>query len=504
MPRLNPLPSDFAEIPDWLSISIPNWTEGCSIDDPLNISITEPADWLNLYTSDLKEADKFGEGNAVAAGRGCDAAAHAWRSLPAQKRYRYELSDAAFRAVYCVREYGTEKDDIRNLAKRPRVITPDDIHASRIVIHSALRAELWKLAKKKRLRNYTADWTIIKLIIRDHMTMRDVAIKVGLEKTGSTVTQIFNDAVAAIVESIGTFSTDLSVPRKEWSRPRLREQNAPFVKYTQSAWYADRPAPRIINKGFSLWPKARRLTPGQIDEKDRLIAKFLSDGGEPTQCRPGRAFYYKGILGSGRHAIYVSDVPVELSGSNNRIDFYIDDAPVARVITVPAMPRGIWTGNIPTAAQVIGHSWTSKQEGKPHKIKSRPFTDFYVWESKQSGRLYVRDCGRNYPRNGVTHPLEKLVVFNWYFPLREREARRRMKQGRPSSVSWGLTDQQYELIKSQAADRLASKKGQPAGPASTVDDDDAEPADGVMDVAKWFEQEEAKAERGFLAEDPPF
>ena len=275
MPRLESAPFRFRrDSPDWLSISIPNWTEGCSIDDPLNISITEPADWLNLYTSDLKEADKFGEGNAVAAGRGCDAAAHAWRSLPAQKRYRYELSDAAFRAVYCVREYGTEKDDIRNLAKRPRVITPDDIHASRIVIHSALRAELWKLAKKKRLRNYTADWTI-KLIIRDHMTMRDVAIKVGLEKTGSTVTQIFNDAVAAIVESIGTFSRFVGTQEGVVAAKIKRAKRSFCEIYSVRLATADT-GPHCASsiKAFPYWPKARRLILARLMKRIALSPNF--------------------------------------------------------------------------------------------------------------------------------------------------------------------------------------------------------------------------------------
>ena len=507
------------QLPNWLPIvrkgcgEIPYWR--------FNVSLSEPADWFNLLIAEMREADsyddKYGRGNVAAV----------WRSLPeprwagpqgyrlafkvdrlaipyADEQYRYELSDEAFRAVYCVRDYGVEKDDIRKLAKRPRVITPDDVHAARIVIAGAQTPLLWKFAKKKRLRICTSDWDIVKLIICDHMTVRDVALKVGLEKSGSTVSQIFNDAISAIVERVGSFCTDLSVPRKDWSRPRLLEQNAPFMRYTQSAWYAGRTAPRIINKN-ALWPAyTPPLRDSQIPEKGRLVAEYFEGGGKITQCRPGRAFYYKGILGSGHHTIYVGDEPVELSGSHNRIDFYVDDKPVARVITVPAMPCGVWTGNIPTAAQVIGRSWPSKPEGKPHKIKSHPFVNFYVYVRGE--RLYVRDCGRNYPRNGVSHPLEKLVILDWYDPLREQELKRRLKLGQASSVRWGLTDQQYELIKAQAADRLASQRKQPATPGDIINDDDDESTDksDVMDVAERFEQEEAKTERGFLAEDPPY
>ena len=250
-------------------------------------------DWFNLAIADCKSADMACHGATPP--RGSDmtpkayaaatsgarkripgtnrSAAHFLRSLPdprwvgpprerlafglgdlnipqLDERYRFELTDDAFRAVY-------QLDGC--------VVVEDEVHAARLVVSHANVVLLKALANKARWRSPVVDWSVIKLILA-HVPLRDAAAALGLDKSGSNLSRRFDNAIAAIAESVGDFSLDMASPDLEPVPPRLKPQiEYPTWYNWYEGWNEKRPVPVV--RDFQIWPKIRvRLN---TDRRDR-------------------------------------------------------------------------------------------------------------------------------------------------------------------------------------------------------------------------------------------
>jgi hypothetical protein len=500
-----------------------------------------PLDWYNLLLSDFKSADKAGTAPTPKRNSNMtEAAFHAatrteGRRIPAKdwalknflkmvpepgligpkhnklayrldwlgrpcldERYRYELGDAAFRAVYARRS--------------PRIISPADVDAARVVIHHALGALTGRLANKERLRSYRADWTIIKLILAEHLPHRVVAARLDMDRSGSGVSGRFTAAMADIAKSVGQFDLDIPAPRLPWSRPSLTPQNEGGVCYTHYEGYGGkrRPAPVVLRDATRRWPlpspthiaetvratdwlsvvssPPRCLSPPAIQEaeKDRLVTDWLR-GAVTTQHRPGRALHYAGEI-------------YRIIG--RRTYFVVDDACTAIVTTIPAEPRP-WYGRVPALSLLSYLRGEQSWKSKPHKripAKLVPVNCYY-FAPRGSKELAPRDCGNAYPCwLQPDRPFE--VIFSWYDAWRELFINPRLRPAdwyaaavkrysarrRKPRVRYGLTDYQYELIKYQAAERLA--RGDRARARAAVDHDEPDIIDAVEEIERDAQQRE--------------
>ena len=148
------------------------------------------------------------------------------------ERYRYELTDDAFRALYQFRDC-------------QHVLTEDAVHAARLVTSHANMVLLNKLATKPRQRSAVVDWSIVQQILA-HVPLRDAAVALGLDKSGSNLSRRFNNAIAAIAESVGNFRLDMALPEPVQVAPRLKPQIEYPVCYTWvEGWNEKRPVPGV-------------------------------------------------------------------------------------------------------------------------------------------------------------------------------------------------------------------------------------------------------------------
>jgi len=115
--------------------------------------------------------------------------------------------------------------DLIRHAKQQHRIDPDDIHAARLVIDYWNRVLLVRLSRRQRLRAYFSDWTLAKYVLLEHQTVREVATRLGLDPSGSTVARRLAAAVASVAASVGPFE-------KNSRRPGLKSQTQDFVAYT--------------------------------------------------------------------------------------------------------------------------------------------------------------------------------------------------------------------------------------------------------------------------------
>jgi hypothetical protein len=114
----------------------------------------------------------------------------------------------------------------RFLPPKWRRLTKDDITAARIVIANS-NSILYRDLKKKRRWHYDddglhqPDWIIIRLMLRDRLTAREIAARLGLDDTGSGVIKRFKAAIAQISDIVG--------PLPKSTREEVAEKvNVPF------------------------------------------------------------------------------------------------------------------------------------------------------------------------------------------------------------------------------------------------------------------------------------
>ena len=94
----------------------------------------------------------------------------------------------------------------RQFRYRPRlVIGRDDTDAARLVVTRAATVLTLAAIRKKRWRamigdDFLADWTIIKRVLVQHQSIRDLAQELGLDKSGSGLSYRFREAIKAIAE----------------------------------------------------------------------------------------------------------------------------------------------------------------------------------------------------------------------------------------------------------------------------------------------------------------
>jgi hypothetical protein len=95
----------------------------------------------------------------------------------------------------------------RFLPPKWRRTKKDDVTAARIVIANSISILHLALKKKKRWHYdadglHTSDWSIIETILRDRLTVRDVAGLLGLDRSGSDITRRFKAALDTISEVV--------------------------------------------------------------------------------------------------------------------------------------------------------------------------------------------------------------------------------------------------------------------------------------------------------------
>jgi hypothetical protein len=108
----------------------------------------------------------------------------------------------------------------RGVFRRPRVLTPDDIHAARLVLHHALTILIGDMARRERWRSYVADWHIIEMVLAQHLTTRDIAQIVGLAH--SVVARRYRAAIAAISQAAPSLKSQKTKSCIRVERPRRK------------------------------------------------------------------------------------------------------------------------------------------------------------------------------------------------------------------------------------------------------------------------------------------
>jgi hypothetical protein len=159
--------------------------------------------------------------------RKCDEFMRVWRGASPTK----SASDAIMVTTDVGRELLRDIHPDRELLKRflpPkfRKITKDDVTAARLVI--ANTSSILYFAQRDRQRWHydedgtaKTDETIIRLLLRDRLTAREVAARLGLDDTGSGVIKRFKAAIAQISDVVG--------PLPKSTREEVAEKvNVPF------------------------------------------------------------------------------------------------------------------------------------------------------------------------------------------------------------------------------------------------------------------------------------
>jgi hypothetical protein len=200
---------------------------------------------------------------------------------------------------------------VERLQPLRRSIRRDDQDAARFVIHHAQRVLVGAIASKPRWRaatpasNYLADWSIIKAVLDDGLSIRDVAEQLGLHHAG--IAKRFSEAIAAITDSLG---------QVQWS---LNRQNGKFVRGVERH---DKPAfrlgsvpPPLPVSGDETWliDEARhylgaiRVPPGCAAdypaEKPRARAKLVRWHPDDNEDEDGITRHEPGLWTEGRHTV---------------------------------------------------------------------------------------------------------------------------------------------------------------------------------------------------------
>jgi hypothetical protein len=192
----------------------------------------------------------------------------------------------------------------RLLPPKWRRSTKDDTIAARIVIANSI--SILHLAQKKKRRwhydddgLHTTDWSIIEAILRDRLTVRDVAGLLGLDRSGSDITRRFKAALDTISEVVDP--QKILIPAKRGVGPNIERRKAgevsrPIFDACQRAAALaelDRAARKVRPPISHVWPSAKvpRWSGGwfNVEAHNRaprlfiLICKYQSRGWWTTE-----------------------------------------------------------------------------------------------------------------------------------------------------------------------------------------------------------------------------
>jgi hypothetical protein len=266
---LNPPRDAFARMYSWVD-DLPGW---CDRTEPVATAL-QAAEWVRIIYGELEHWRAAEQNHLEAAFEAADkAASGAPKLILAQlsgklKLYHHPISERAKSAL-------SEINDV----ERPRYLSPDDIQASKLLVDWWNKALLIRLARRPRLRSFVSDWSLLKYALLERMSMRAVAERVGLDRSGSGVASRIAEAIAAVAETAGEFPLDFPAPRLEWSKPRLlTPQTEKVACYTI-----------IRRKNFEPKLLTAKRAPFQPGTDDRLlIAEHLKTIGV-TRLPPGIA-----------------------------------------------------------------------------------------------------------------------------------------------------------------------------------------------------------------------
>ena len=192
----------------------------------------------------------------------------------------------------------------RFLPPKWKRLTKDDVTAARIVIANV--SSILYLAQKDRQRwHYDADGiaktdeTIIRTLLRDRLTVREVAARLGLDRSGSSVTARFKAALATISEVVDPLG--ILIPAKPGVQPSIERRKScevlrPVFDAAQRARALeelDKAARKVRPEISHYWPspKVARWSTGwlNVEAHNRmprlfiLICKYQSRGWWTTE-----------------------------------------------------------------------------------------------------------------------------------------------------------------------------------------------------------------------------
>jgi hypothetical protein len=192
-------------------------------DEPVAVAL-QAAEWIRIVYAELEEWRTGADAHEAHATEN-----HKFDRVAAElsgelEPHHHRISARAKSALFAIRDHNAPPTRKKLVALQPRYLDPKDIWAALAVIDWWNRALLVRLGRRQRLRSYVTDWTLIKMALLKHMAVRDVAVRVGLDASGSGVAQRIAEATADVAASVGDFALDFPAPRLQWSRPRLTPQ----------------------------------------------------------------------------------------------------------------------------------------------------------------------------------------------------------------------------------------------------------------------------------------
>jgi hypothetical protein len=288
---LNPLRDAFARMYSWAD-DLPGW---CDRDEPVAIAL-QAAEWVRIIYAELEDWRVAEQKHLDAAFKAADKAPNGAPKLilaeisGVLKTYRHQISEQAKLALLAITDHDTQPKKKQRAAERPRCLDSEDIKAAISAIDWWNRALPIRLGRRQRLRSYVADWTLIKLALLEHMPVREVAERVGLDASGSGVALRIAQAITDVAETVGEFSLDLPVPRLEWSRPVLTPQSDRVACYNKGNRENEVGTSKASRPWLSPWSADDRANHRrQYESHDaKLIADFIDRHGV-TKCPQGLA-----------------------------------------------------------------------------------------------------------------------------------------------------------------------------------------------------------------------
>jgi hypothetical protein len=270
------------------------------------------------------------------------------------------------------------EDTKRRFRYRPRLIIGyDDIDAARLVVTRAVTVLTLADIRKERWRatigdDFLNDWTIIKRVLVQHQSIRDLARELGLDHSG--LSGRFRDAIKAIAKALGPV---------EWPISLSPHQNP----YSRCVFNRTRPRPQWHHKlhvhvdrpGFQ--KKGEQALAAELE----LAARFVANGGSVQKLPPGLAVdYFKGDDNiSGQHCVCY--------GPDEKIFWTISRRPQPAWDNVPGGAR------YPDTDLFSEPRWEGKQHAAFERKWQRGLQWLDPWQSKPTQRFAVKfyNAGEN-------------------------------------------------------------------------------------------------------------
>jgi hypothetical protein len=213
----------------------------------------------------------------------------------------------------------------RFLPPKWRRNTKDDVTAARIVRANSISILHLALKKKRRWHYdddglHTSDWSIIMAILRDRLTVRDVAGLLGLDRSGSDITRRFKAALDTISDVVDP--QKILIPANGGVQTRMERRKAgevsrPVFDAAQRARALeelDKAARKVRPEISHYWPspKVARWSTGwlNVEAHNRmprlfiLICKYQSRGWWTTEEEVDDAYRRQRMAESDTRAIW--------------------------------------------------------------------------------------------------------------------------------------------------------------------------------------------------------